>query len=301
MNRQPLGRGLSALIPEAIKKEATDRVIGIPVDDISPSPYQPRMQMDAESLGELAASVKEKGVVQPIIVRSLAGTHGSVLLHKYEVIAGERRLRACKLAGLPEVPAIVREVDDAEAMALTITENIQREDLNAIELARAYSILMNQFNLTQEQLSQAVGKSRSAVANMLRLLQLPQELQEYVLSDKISMGHARALLSLKRESQQLSVCKKVIESELSVRQTERLVQKLLRQPESQRKTVVRLPEIKAMEDRLKTMLATQVRIRQGRKKGKIEIEYYSEGDLDRIANILEAGLALTAKSEGERL
>jgi ParB family chromosome partitioning protein len=284
MSKQPLGRGLSALIPDAVTKQTVDRVIGIPVDDISPSLYQPRVQLDTESLGELAASIKEKGVVQPIIVRSLGSD-------KYELIAGERRLRACKIAGLSEVPAIVREVDNAEAMALAITENVQREDLNAIELARAYSILVSEFGLTQEQLAQAVGKSRSAVANILRLLQLPQEIQEHVLSSKISMGHARALLALKRENQQMSVCRKVIESDLSVRQTERLVQKLLRQSESQKETVVRSPEIEALENRLRTMLATQVRIRPGRNKGKIEIEYYSEDDLDRIANILEAGLA----------
>jgi len=294
MNRQTLGRGLSALIPEAVRKQKTDRVIGISVGDISPSPYQPRVQLDTESLGELAASIKEKGIVQPIIVRSLGSD-------KYEMIAGERRLRAARRAGLSEVPAIVREVDDAEAMALAITENIQREDLNAIELARAYSILVSQFNLTQERLAQAVGKSRPAVANMLRLLQLPQEIQEYVLSDKISMGHARALLALEDEGQQTTVCRKVIESDLSVRQTEKLVQKLLRQSESQKRTVVRAPEIEALEDRLRTMLATQVRIRQGRRKGKIEIEYYSEDDLDRIASILEAGLTLTTKDKERRL
>ena len=289
MSRQPLGRGLSALIPESARKQTTDRVIGIPIDDVSPSPYQPRLQMDEESLEELAASIRAKGVVQPIIARSL-GTD------KYEVVAGERRLRACRMAGLSDVPAIVREVDDAEAMALAITENIQREDLNAIELARAYSILMNEFDLTQDVLAQAVGKSRSAVANMLRLLQLPQEIQEHVLSGKVSMGHARALLALKHENQQIGVCKKVIESELSVRQTEGLVQKLLRGLTSQRKPAVRSPEIEAMEDRLRTMLATQVKIRHGKKKGRIEIEYYSDDDLDRIARILEAGKASTSRT-----
>jgi ParB family chromosome partitioning protein len=293
MNRQPLGRGLSALIPEAIKKQTTDRVIGIPVEDISPSPYQPRVQLDKESLREMAASIKEKGVIQPIIVRSL-GTD------KYEVIAGERRLRACKIAGLSEVPAIVREVDDAEAMAMAITENIQREDLNAIELARAYSILISQFNLTQEQLAQAVGKSRSAVANMLRLLQLPQEIQGHVLSGRISMGHARALLALENENQQVSVCKRVIEAGLSVRQTESLVQRLLHQPKSQERSISRPPEIEAMENHLRTLLATQVRIRQGRKKGKIEIEYYSQDDLERIKDILEAGLVLTSTGKDKQ-
>jgi ParB family chromosome partitioning protein len=240
--------------------------------------------MDEEALKELAASIKEKGVFQPIIVRSQGND-------RYEVIAGERRLRASRMAGLSEVPSIVKEVDDAEAMALAVTENIQREDLNVIELARAYSILMNQFDLTQEQLAQAVGKSRPAVANTLRLLHLPQEIQEHVLSGKISMGHARALLALTSENQQISVCVKVMESALSVRQTERLVEKLLNQSKSQEKVLVRLPEIEALENRLRTMLATQVKIRQGRRKGKIEIEYYSEDDLDRIANILKAGLA----------
>jgi len=290
MNRQPLGRGLSALIPDAARKQTTDRVISIPVEDISPNPYQPRTQLGTESLQELAASISEKGVVQPIIIRSMGDD-------KYELIAGERRLRASKLAGLSEVPAIVREVDDAEAVALAITENIQREDLNAIELARAYSVLMEHFDLTQEQLAQAVGKSRPAVANMLRLLQLPQDIQEHVLSGDVSMGHARALLALEHKGQQISICKRIIELDLSVRQTERLVQKFLRQSESKKDAEVRLPEIAAMEDRLRTMLATQVKIRQGAKKGRIEIEYYSSDDLDRIAGILEAGLASTAPEE----
>lgn len=283
MNRQSLGKGLSALIPETAKNQTTDRVVAIPIGEIVPNPYQPRIQMDATGLEELAASIKEKGVVQPIIVRSQG-------IDKYEVIAGERRLRASKLAGLSDIPAIVREVDDSEAMALAITENIQREDLNIIELARAYSVLMNHFKLTQEQLAQAVGKSRPAVANTLRLLQLPQEIQEYVLSGEISMGHARALLSLEGENQRLSVCKRIIELDLSVRQTEKLIQKLISQDEAQKKEIIRSPEISAMEDRLRNILATQVKIRQGRNKGKIEIEYYSEDDLDRIATILESGL-----------
>ena len=286
MNRQPLGRGLSALIPDAVKKHTTDRVIGIPVDDLSPSPYQPRVVMNEDSLRELAASIKEKGVVQPVIVRSLGSD-------KYEMIAGERRLRASRLAGLEEIPAIVREVDDAEAMALAITENVQREDLNVIELARAYSVLLDQFDLTQEQLAQALGKSRSAVTNILRLLQLSQEIQEYVLSGDISMGHARALLALENEHHRISVCKKIIESELSVRQTERLVHKLLSQPKSGSGAANRSPELDALENRLRTRLATQVRIRQGRSKGKLEIEYYSEDDLERLAKILEAGLEVT--------
>lgn len=288
MNRQPLGRGLSALIPEAAKRQTADRVIVVSVNDVSPNPYQPRVQIGTEGLEELAASIKEKGIVQPIIIRSMGSD-------KYEVIAGERRLRASKLAGLSEVPAIVREVDDAEAMALAITENIQREDLNAIELARAYSILVNNFNLTQEQLAQAVGKSRPAVANILRLLQLPQEIQEYILSGAISMGHARALLSLANENQQISVAKRVVDLSLSVRQTEKLVQKLLHRSDSKGEKKTRLPEIEEIENRLRTMLATQVKIRPGRNKGKIEIEYYSDEDLDRIASILESGLASTAR------
>lgn len=286
MGRQPLGRGLSALIPEAAKKHTMDRVIGIPVDDIVPSPYQPRVIMNEDSLKELAASIKEKGVVQPIIVRSLGSD-------KYEVIAGERRLRASRLAGLPEIPSIVREVDDAEAMALAITENIQREDLNVMELARAYSILLDQFEITQDELAQALGKSRSAVTNILRLLQLPQEIQDLVLSSKLSMGHARALLALENENQRISVSKKVMESELSVRQTERLVQKLLNQTKSQKETPTRPPELEALENRLRIRLATHVRIRQGKNKGRLEIEYYSNDDLDRLTRILEAGLEVT--------
>jgi ParB family chromosome partitioning protein len=287
MTKQSLGRGLSALIPESAKRQTADRVINISVNDITPNPYQPRIKMDNESLEELAASIKEKGVVQPILVRSM-GTD------KYELIAGERRFRACKMVGLPEVPAIVKEVNDAEAMAIAITENIQREDLNAIELARAYSSLMSEFNLTQEQLAQSVGKSRPAVANMMRLLQLPQEIQENILSGKVSMGHARALLSLEQQNLQIEVCKKIIELDLSVRQTEKLVQKLLRQPKQQ-KLAIRSAEIEAVENKLRTMLATQVKLSQTGKKGKIEIEYYSVDDLDRIMSIIEAGLAIGNK------
>jgi ParB family chromosome partitioning protein len=287
MTKQSLGRGLSALIPESAKRQTADRVINISVNDITPNPYQPRIKMDNESLEELAASIKEKGVVQPILVRSM-GTD------KYELIAGERRFRACKIVGLPEVPAIVKEVNDAEAMAIAITENIQREDLNAIELARAYSSLMSEFNLTQEQLAQSVGKSRPAVANMMRLLQLPQEIQENILSGKVSMGHARALLSLEQQNLQIEVCKKIIELDLSVRQTEKLVQRLLRQPKQQ-KLAIRFAEIEAVENKLRTMLATQVKLSQTGKKGKIEIEYYSVDDLDRIMSIIEAGLAIGNK------
>lgn len=287
MTKQSLGRGLSALIPESAKRQTADRVINISVNDITPNPYQPRIKMDNESLEELAASIKEKGVVQPILVRSM-GTD------KYELIAGERRFRACKMVGLPEVPAIVKEVNDAEAMAIAITENIQREDLNAIELARAYSSLMSEFNLTQEQLAQSVGKSRPAVANMMRLLQLPQEIQENILSGKVSMGHARALLSLEQQNLQIEVCKKIIELDLSVRQTEKLVQRLLRQPKQQ-KLAIRSAEIEAVENKLRTMLATQVKLSQTGKKGKIEIEYYSVDDLDRIMSIIEAGLAIGNK------
>jgi ParB family chromosome partitioning protein len=282
MNKQPLGRGLSALIPSAVKTQGAERVINIPVDDVFASPYQPRMRMDKESLEELSASIKEKGVVQPIIVRSM-GTD------KYEVIAGERRLRASKLAGLNDVPAIVREVSDAEAMAIAITENIQREDLNAVELARAYHSLMSQFDLTQEQLAQSLGKSRSAIANIIRLLQLPQEIQEYVLSDKISMGHARALLSFEQVNMQITVCKKVMDDDLSVRQTEKLVQKLLQDPK-QKKPIVHIAEIEDLENKLRKMLVTQVKVRHKGNKGKIEIEYYSSDDLERIISIIEAGL-----------
>lgn len=282
MNKQSLGRGLSALIPDAVKTQGAEKVINIPVGDVFASPYQPRMQMDNESLEELSASIKEKGVVQPIIVRSM-GTD------KYEVIAGERRLRASKLAGLNDVPAIVREVSDAEAMAIAITENIQREDLNAVELARAYHSLISQFDLTQEQLAQSLGKSRPAIANIIRLLQLPQEIQEYVLSNKISMGHARALLSFEQENMQITVCKKVIDDDLSVRQTEKLVQKLLQQPK-QKKPIAHIAEIEDMENKLRKMLVTQVKVRHRGNKGKIEIEYYSSDDLERIISIIEAGL-----------
>ncbi|MGB9595482.1 MAG: ParB/RepB/Spo0J family partition protein [Candidatus Poribacteria bacterium] len=284
MNRPILGRGLSALIPDAVKTQGGERVISIPIDNVFPSPYQPRMQMDDESLEELSASIKEKGVVQPIIVRTM-GTD------KYEVIAGERRLRASKLAGLNEVPAIVKEVNDAEAMAIAITENIQREDLNAVELARAYQALINQFNFTQEQLAQSLGKSRPAITNILRLLQLPQEIQEYILSDKISMGHARALLSLEDKNLQITICKKIMDMDLSVRQTEKLVQKMLQQPkQKKKKPMANVAEIAELENRLRKLLATQVKVRHKGNKGKIEIEFYSPDDLERIMSIIEAGL-----------
>lgn len=287
--RKALGRGLQALIPEvrpdtriAIADkpiaETAESIVYLDISDIKPGPYQPRSNFKQEKMEELVSSIREKGVVQPILVRRKETD--------YEVIAGERRLRAVNSLGIKKIPAIIREVDDVNAIELALIENIQREDLNPIEEARAYERLRNDFGFTQEQIAQAVGKDRTTVANVLRLLNLPAKIQRLLLDDLLTMGHARPLLSVSDPIRQMKICERIIKKGLSVREAEQLV----KPPAPSRKTAAyrtQDPYLKAAEDELQQTLGTRVRIHHGKKRGKVVIEYFSPADLERIINIIK--------------
>lgn len=286
--RKALGKGLQALIPDVkIAPLAADDTDGLEIKesmvylnttDISPGRYQPRTTFNQQRLQELVSSIKEKGVVQPILVRRTDSG--------YELIAGERRLRAVKALGIDRIPAILKEVDDVNAMELALIENIQREDLNPIEEARAYERLVKEFNSTHEQIGRAVGKDNSTVANILRLLNLPPKIQQLVLGDILTMGHARALLSVSDPHRQMKICEKVIKKGLSVREVEQLVRPHI---STRRTSVYRQsdPNLLAAEEDLQRVLGTRVRIQHGKKRGKLVIEYFSAADLDRIISIIK--------------
>jgi ParB family chromosome partitioning protein len=275
-----LGRGLDALIP-SLEVSDEEKIQQINLTDLRPNPYQPRKEFEAEAINELKASILEHGVIQPIIVRkSIKG---------YEIIAGERRFRASKEAGLTTIPAVVKDFTEAQVMEIALIENIQREDLNAIEVAIAYHKLMDRFKLTQEEVALKVGKSRPHIANLLRLLHLPENVQEYVSRGTLSMGHARALLGVKNRKDLILLAKKSIDEGLSVRQLEMLVQKT-EDDSRETKKVKRTPAdvyITRYEEKLKSTLGTSVKIKKGDKKGKIEIEFFSNDDLDRIIELLD--------------
>ncbi|WP_018131413.1 ParB/RepB/Spo0J family partition protein [Effusibacillus pohliae] len=272
-----LGKGLEALLPQIADD---DTVLTAKVEDLRPNPYQPRKEFNQEKLQELAESIRQHGVIQPIIVRkSFRG---------YEIVAGERRWRAARSAGLAEVPIVVKEFDDRQMTEIALIENLQREDLNPIEIAEAYSNLMEKFDLTQDELAKKVGQSRSHVANFLRLLHLPQQIRDYVSRGTITMGHARAILGLEDQQQQLLVVKKIIEDELSVRAVEQLVNRLTQNVPRETKKKKQAPDriIQQYEEKFRSCLGTSVKIQSGKKRGKIEIEYYSLEDLERILQLI---------------
>lgn len=278
VKRQSLGKGLGALLPEVSQE---DPVTSVSIHQLRPNPYQPRVAFDDEKLDELAESIRVHGVIQPLIVRkSMRG---------FEIVAGERRWRASKKVGLDSVPVVVKEFSDQQMMEIALIENLQREDLNPIEVADAYQKLLDQFQLTQEELAKKVGQSRSHVANFLRLLNLPKEIREYVSRGTISMGHARALLGLTDKEQMLLLAKKIIEEDLNVRTVESFVSRLNSNVSRETKKVIpaKSSVIRQYEERFRTTLGTSVRIQQGKKKGKIEIEYFSYEDLERILNLIE--------------
>ncbi|MBC8080614.1 MAG: ParB/RepB/Spo0J family partition protein [Gorillibacterium sp.] len=281
MNKR-LGRGLDALIP-SLNINDDDKVIQIPLNQLRANPYQPRKTFNEDTIKELAASIKEHGIIQPIIVRSV--------LRGYEIIAGERRFRAAQIAELETVPAVVKHFTDRQVMEIAIIENIQREDLNAIELAQAYQSLAEQFQMTQEELSLKVGKSRSHVANFLRLLQLPEEIKQYVSRGTLSMGHARAIAGVKSEKMKKQLADTVIREQWSVRELEEEIKKQEQQndKESVRKkpTTRNNPFINQAEENLRSFFRTTVKIKHGNKKGKIELSYYSEEDLQRLLDMLQ--------------
>ena len=276
MERKVLGKGLEALIPT--ENKPTERVQLLRLSQVHASRFQPRLNFPESKIQELAKSIKEKGVIQPIIVRALDNDN-------FELIAGERRLRALKYLGLAEVPAIVRRVPDADVLEMSLIENIQRQELNAIEEGKAYRRLMQEFGLNQELIAERVGKDKSSVSNTLRILNLPEKIQDYLSKEFITFGHAKALLSLGDAKRQLSFCEKIIKKGLSVRQAEFLTTSKSH-PKSRRVSLGPSADIKNLEEKLQHALGTKVRIHHGKKRGRVEIEYYSFDDLDRLLKIL---------------
>lgn len=274
--RPALGRGLSALIPDSLatpSAPASDRPQEIDTDRLRPNKFQPRTQMDEERIEELARSIRSNGIIQPIVVRR-SGT-------EYEIVAGERRWIAAQRAGLLKVPVVVRDVPDDRLLAVALIENIQRQDLNPIDEAVAYRRLADEFQLTQEQIADAVGKDRSSIANYVRLLRLPQEVRANVASNALSMGHARALLALSDEASVLRVARDVVARQLSVRETEAIVKKA-GEPEEKKADKKSDVHTRAAEDRLRLALGTRVRINRKGKGGRIEIEFVDEDELQRL-------------------
>lgn len=281
--KRGLGRGLSALIPDNIEaellntEESKEQVVELDINLIVPNKNQPRKEFEKVSLEELKNSIQQYGIIQPIVVRKVED--------KYEIIAGERRWRAAREASFDKIPCIIKEVDEKEAIKLAIIENIQREDLNPIEEANAFKSLMNTYNLKQEEVAEAVGKSRSYVANSLRLLNLDEEIQDYISEGKISTGHAKALLGVRNKKDRLSIAKTIIDKKLNVRETEKLVSKSKRK-KTGKSTVEKDPFIKEIEERLMSTLGTKVTLISSKKGGKIEIEFYNEEDLQRILEVI---------------
>jgi ParB family chromosome partitioning protein len=276
--RPALGRGLAALIPEAPPAAApSERPLEVDIDRLRPNRFQPRTTMDESRIDELARSIKANGVIQPIVVRKAD--------KGYEIIAGERRWRASQRAGLQKVPIVVRDIPEDRMLADALIENIQREDLNPIEEAQAYRRLADEFHLTQEQISDAVGKDRSTVANFIRLLRLPHEVRENVGAGALSMGHARALLSLPDEHAQLRVSREVVSRSLSVRETESMVKKAL-EPKPKKEESAKDVHTRAAEEKLRFAMGTRVRIVRKGKGGKIEIDFQNEDELQRLYELL---------------
>jgi ParB family chromosome partitioning protein len=277
-----LGKGLGALIPETPvwqdeHEEELPPQVGVaelPVEAITPNPHQPRTTMDKTALQELADSIREHGLIQPLIVTQ--STSG------YQLITGERRWRAARLAGLATVPAIVKEAAPQKMLELALVENLQRADLNPLEEAAAFRQLMDEFGLTQEKVAERVGKSRAAVANAVRLLKLPQPVKARLADGTISEGHARALMMLESEAAMLKALATVTHNQLSVRQTEEMVRRILAEPKTKAKKVVASAETRSLEDRMRRALGTKVNLFRSRKGGKVVIHYYSEEELDAI-------------------
>ena len=276
-----LGRGLDALLSGSDKPQG-DEQRNLPVERLRPGKYQPRTHMDQDSLAELAASIKAQGVMQPILVRAVDSTPGA---ERYEIVAGERRWRASQLAGLSEVPVLVRSIPDEQALAMALIENIQRENLNPLEEAQGLQRLIDEFGLTHQQAADAVGRSRPAASNLLRLLQLTAPVQEMLMTGQLDMGHARALLPIS-SGQQVGLAQRIIQKDLSVRETERLVQQILNPPKNApEKSVDR--DLLRLQERLSDGLGANVAIRSNKKgAGKVTIEFSSLDQLDGLISRL---------------
>lgn len=302
MSKKVLGRGLGAFFPDydkdeegasdsskktktAVPIEPAERVnivLDIPVDHIRPNPHQPRSDFNEEALEQLSSSIKKHGLIQPITVRYIGEK-------RFELISGERRLRATKLAGIDEIPAYIREANDEEIIAFALIENIQREELNPLEISLGYQRLIDECNYTQGEVAERVGKNRTTVTNMLRLLQLPDFIQASLRDESITTGHARALINLKNESDQRKILKKIISKSLSVRQTEKLVKDFDKKREQAAKKVQKTsdPFLEDISKRLRNTLSTKVNIKQKGQGGEIRIEYYSDDDLERLIQFFD--------------
>jgi ParB family chromosome partitioning protein len=285
MEKKALGRGLDALLPSARQSAEPERgdVHQLRLEAIVPNRYQPRQQFSESELADLAKSLKDNGLLQPILVRR----KGDGI---FELIAGERRLRAAKLAGFEKIAAVIRNCSDQESMVLALVENLQRDDLNPMDTAKAYHRMVNEFGLTQDAVAEKVGRDRSSIANMLRLMTLPSEIQDLVESNHLSTGHAKVILGLVAPEAQIDLARRIVQGRLSVREAERLLQ---HQSEGRRhaKRTARPPARSDLEERLQKRLGTRVQIEKGRRGGKIIIQYFSPEELDGIVEKIldEAG------------
>ena len=293
--KKGLGRGLDSIIPKPEKlpadtgkrKKETETAtaeIMVSINEIEPNKDQPRKNFDEDTLAELAESIRQFGVIQPLLLKKRE--------NYYEIVAGERRWRASVMAGLKEVPAIIREYSEQEVMEISLIENLQREDLNPIEEAQAFQRLITEFHLKQDEVAERVSKSRTAIANSMRLLKFDERVQKMVIDDMISSGHARALLSLEEKELQYNTAMRIFDEKLSVRETERLVKKLLSEREQQKlseEAAATSPVIyRSLEEQMKTIIGSKVSIHnRSNGKGKIEIEYYSGDDLERIMELFQ--------------
>jgi ParB family transcriptional regulator, chromosome partitioning protein len=279
--RMALGKGLGALLPEFGQAESK-ALLYCGIEEIIPNRSQPRKHFDESKLQELAESIKEKGILEPLIVRRTD--------QGYELIVGERRWRAAQKAGLKEVPVVVKEAEGREALEISLIENLQREDLNPIEAAEAFKHLIEEFNISQEDLSKRIGKDRTTITNTLRLLKLPLEVRNQLLQNRITSGHARAILSLESKEKQKELCALIIKKGLSVRETEALAKRWSEKPKKSITPVKKRGDLESqlssLQDSLRKYLGTKVHITQKGKKGKIEIEYYSHEDLERIVEAI---------------
>ena len=279
--RSGLGRGLGALIPET--EQPTGGVAHVPVLAITPNPLQPRTVVDPEALTELAASIREHGLIQPLIVTQQGPD-------RYQLIAGERRWQAARMAGLAQVPVIVKEATPQQALEIALVENIQRADLNPLEEAVAFRQLVDEFDLTQEQVAERVGKSRVSVTNTLRLLRLPAAVKQALLDGTVREGHARTLLALPTKEAQVAALKTVITKGLSVRQTEDLVRRLMAEPDPPKQAEPVLPEVQALEEDFRETLGTKVSLYRSRKgRGRLVIHFFSEEELQALYDVIVGG------------
>ena len=275
MKKKALGKGLKAFIPEEYGIFKEERFAELDIEKLKPSSYQPRLKFSKDSLEELASSIKKSGILQPVLVVP-EGNH-------YTIIVGERRWRAAQKIGFKKIPSIIRSMPVAQQLETSLVENIQREDLNPLEIALAYQKLSQELNYTQEDIAEKVGKDRASVANYLRLINLPKEIQDYLAAGSISMGHARALLSLENSKMQIAFARKIIKKQLSVRQVEKTAQKLKDAPQREKRRPLD-PDLMALQEEFIRYLGTKVSISGGQNRGVIKIHYFSTEELNRIFN-----------------